>query len=83
MICETWGREDEARGEGNRRARAEMLWMMGRGERAGWENRYGDQVCSSSEILCNVHFLRGVEPSPSAVHPKFIKNLKFPVIGPH
>jgi len=39
VLCETWGREDEARGEGNRRARAEMLWMMGRGERAGWENR--------------------------------------------
>ena len=38
---EVWGvvGEDEARGEGNRRARAEMLWMMGRGERAGWENR--------------------------------------------
>lgn len=57
----------------------ERLQMIGRRERA----RHGKTAGKSSKILFNVHFLKGVELNSSAVHPELIKNLKFPVIGPH
>lgn len=57
--------------------------MIKRGSGLDMEKQQENQVCGSSEILFNVHFLKGVELNPSAMHPELIKNLKFPVIGPH
>lgn len=53
--------------------------MIGKRETA----RHGKTAGKSSEILFNIHFLKGVELNSTVMHPELIKNLKFPVIGPH
>lgn len=55
------------------------LQMIGKRETA----RHGKTAGKSSEILFNIYFLKGVELNSTVMHPELIKNLKFPVIGPH